>query len=1746
MTAAIVSGGGRMQYRVLGPVQVLRDGEEIPLGRRPQMLLALLLINANQVVSTDRIIDELWGDDPGRDPQNALWVVISRLRGILDPEREKRTDGSVLVTQHPGYRLVVDDDAVDVRRFERLARRGRDLLDTDPQQSAELLAEALGLWCGRAYESFAYDDFAMAEIVRLESMRLEAVEDRVEAELALGHARDLVASLEGLVRENPSRQRLVGQLMRALHFSGRQSDALRVFSATKARLIEEQGLEPSVELARLEEQILLDDPQLRPRREADGAPGVLALSVRGYELREHVRSSPSDDVYRAYQPAVGREVEIRVIGAELANDADFIRRFEADAQLIAQLDDPQIVPVFDFWREPDSAYLVTRLFEHGTLQAVLDTEPLQVDEALAMLRQISGAIVSAHRRGVAHGDVSADSVMVDADRNAYLSNFGPASTIDLRNDGVDDEVRADHCRFAELCGLLLRHTVDSVGEPFAMDARLVALIERHAVSSTGEAGFLGFVDEVLEAVSEGSARRTSSVEAVNPYQGLRAFGEDDAGRFHGRERLIERLVSRIGHAGPQGRFVAVVGPSGSGKSSVVRAGVVPALRNGAAAGSDRWFIVTMSPGRSAFQSLADALLRIAVNPPQALAERLQTDGISLCAERISPDPSSQILVVVDQFEELFTQSNDADAFIAALAEVVADKHSGVKIVATLRADFYDRPLRYAALGDPLRLGTEVITPMSPEELERAITRPAAAEGVEFAPGVVAQITADMTGQPAALPLLQHALTELFDRREHGVIGADAYAAVGGVGGALARRAELLLSELEVGGQAAARNVFLRLVTVKEGAADTRRRASTRELHDAGGGKATQILDLFGDHRLLTFDQDPSTRAPTAEIAHEALLTRWTTLKGWIDEARSAVRAQRRLAEATNEWTAAGEDPGLLLAGSRLANYSGWLDDPPVPLTGDEQRFLAVSEAAGRAELEAERTRAVRFRRLASMAAGAFVVAAIAAGLAIWQQGRASDAADLAEEQAAIAQDQTEVAEEQRTIAEEAAVLADVERMRAQAVAEVDTNAPLAALLAVEAYNTDRSHLSAGAIQRVLTSVDGRRATLSDSLADYAGPSAMSADGRLIAVSSANAVDVWDVDARTLHRRVEVEFARFDLSDDGTLLAYSALDREGIRLYDVTAGVEVGVIPSRPCQSIDIAPDRKRIAFTSDAQGAFDCGATAPRAIEIWDVSDPAEPALEHRGVEDSGGVVWNPAGTGYVSVDSGGSVEFWDASSHELLWSTPLGVSLDQFGPGARAQSTGALFRSDGSSVVVGVTFAASSRGILLYSFDTETGELVFDPLSTAGLGSMNWWDEEETQIVGTFFPSGVGVFDLELAAEVLPSPFENPNGASVFVDHDRNRLVVSGFVGIEVSTLDGSAALERRIPLTPPQMAVKEQSDGQVFGSMSTDGNRLLLSVLDLTGQSPVVEWDLTTDPPTVVAEHPPGFTFSQGDVTLVFGGDANGPNMTVLDGDLNPIGTPASMEAERGFPLVWRSSADGSAHGPLRGELGVIDVYDGATGERIGEFTVPDRREDVSFFVSSIYSFSDDGSVLLANFGSDDRGNVWAIYDIATGELLGTGGDDELGRPWVAGDVIYSNPPGSFDLERRDLETLEEIGPPLVGHTLILNSIRDSKEGDLIVTQATNGNVRVWDRETGDQVGDAISIGRQAAGTDLVTARENALVGVILDTELAIWNYDIESWPGLACELAGRNMTQREWEDFGPQGAEYQVTCPEFPPGS
>ncbi|MEM7287017.1 MAG: extracellular solute-binding protein [Actinomycetota bacterium] len=1056
-----------LEYRVLGRLDVDRDGGSVDLGaHRQRAVLALLLMHANTVVSTDSLLDELWGPDEGASRQNALWVYVSGLRGALEPDRQKRTDGTILLTRSPGYVLEVDPSSIDAIRFERLLNEGRLLAETDPGAASLVLGEALGLWHGAAYEDFAYESFAQREIARLEDLRLEAVEARVDADLARGLGRELVSELETLVAQQPLREWTTGQLMTALYRSGRQAEALRAYADLRNRLGTELGVEPSPRLRRLEEQIVVGDPELdvQGTGAVTGTGAQPGLAVRGYELRESVARGPDGEVFRAFQPAVGREVDIRVIGPDIADDPSFVRRFDHDARSAALLEHPHVVPVYDHWREPGAAYVVTRAVTGGTLADVLAQRGLRPDEAARLVDQVGSALHAFHRSGLVHGNVAAETIAVDDDLNAYLGE--PSLTAEDRGTTADDVLALARVASEGLTGL--RGDIEQVRGALPVGVRAVV---EDLVTSDAEPEVAAFVTGVRRALSDPDAEAGWSEELENPYKGLRAFGFGDAETFFGRERLVARLVNRIALPGPKGRFIAVVGPSGSGKSSVVRAGLLPAVRAGAAPGSEQWFTTAMTPAPHPFESLEGALTAIAIEPPVSLLDAIIEDGgLHRTLHRILPDDGSQLVLLVDQFEELFTQVDEstAERFLDALVDAIAHEGSRLHVVATLRADFYDRPLRHRGIGELVREGTEVITPMTPEELERAITGPTDAVGVRYEPGLVAALINDVVDRPGALPLLQYALTELFDAREGAAITAQAYHDLGRVSGALVARAESLLFGLGADADNVARQLFLRLVTLGEGSDDTRRRILRSEVESLPVDHVVlaSILDTFGRHRLLSFDRDPVTRGPTVEISHESLLTGWHRLEHWIESARDDVRNQRRLAEAMEEWNAADQRDDYLLRGGRLAQLDAWAATSKFTLSTAEQDFLTssldVRAREQEAELETEKRalkaeeRARSRTRLLTLAGLATIVVAALAVFGITQWLSAEDARESAELDRAAAQEASAAAAEAQAAAEVALVAVEQAQAEkdalltaARLVTESESQLPLDPTLALQ-------------------------------------------------------------------------------------------------------------------------------------------------------------------------------------------------------------------------------------------------------------------------------------------------------------------------------------------------------------------------------------------------------------------------------------------------------------------------------------------------------------------------------------------------------------------------------------------------------------------------------------------------------------------------------------------------------------------------
>jgi DNA-binding CsgD family transcriptional regulator len=614
-------------------------------------------------------------------------------------------------------------------------------------------------------------------------------------------------------------------------------------------------------------------------------------SLKGYELLERLGNGGFGAVYRAYQSTIGREVAVKVILPHFANRPDFIRRFEAEAQLIARLEHLHIVPLYDYWREPDGAYLVMRWLRGGSAKDALKEGPFGLESAALLLDQVASALNVAHAAGVIHRDLKPSNILLDEEGNAYLADFGIA--VDLHQKagkyasgdsiaGTPHYLAPEQARDepltpqtdiyslgatlyellagahpfrglnavellykqineplpkltalpedvrAEVNAVIQQATAKDPRQRYADALSLAAAFRRAArlkERAAEEAAELltSREQEVLALIAEGLTNRqiaqqlyvehstvkwyirqiynkldvrgrkqaiararemqlgetqasvtetetTAGISVAlpvlaNPYKGLRAFAPADRNDFFGREALLAQLLQRLQLPPPSrsqsappgtGRFLAVVGPSGSGKSSLIRAGLIPALWDGQLPGSQRWYVVELAPGARPLDELEVALIRVAADQAGNLHEQLLRDanGLLRAAELILPRDDSELVLVIDQFEELFDLAEEETGrafFLELLATAVTAPRSRVRVVLTLRADYYDRPLHYPEFGQLLRGHMETVMPLKAEELERAIARPAEALGVGYEPGLVSAIIDDVLYQPGALP-----------------------------------------------------------------------------------------------------------------------------------------------------------------------------------------------------------------------------------------------------------------------------------------------------------------------------------------------------------------------------------------------------------------------------------------------------------------------------------------------------------------------------------------------------------------------------------------------------------------------------------------------------------------------------------------------------------------------------------------------------------------------------------------------------------------------------------------------------------------------------------------------------------------------------------------------------------------------------------------------------------------------------------
>jgi WD40 repeat protein len=757
----------------------------------------------------------------------------------------------------------------------------------------------------------------------------------------------------------------------------------------------------------------------------------------------------------------------------------------------------------------------------------------------------------------------------------------------------------------------------------------------------------------IRGLEPGAGPGQAIYEGQCPYRGLRVFDVDDASFFFGREALIQWLLNEVRPA-PEGqpvnRFLAIVGASGSGKSSVARAGLVAALNRDVIPGTSRWPVAILRPGPDPVESLAVALSgtvnvgRGAAALADLIAELQRSEkALHLTTRQSLSENASdmRLVVLVDQFEELFTLCSKEElreAFVRNLLYAARVVQGQTLVILTMRADFYGKCALNAELAAALSDHHCLVGPMTEDELRRAIERPTQLVGCELEAGLVDLLVQDVRHQPGALPLLQHALLELWHKRVGRRLTVKAYEEIGRLEGALQRRADATVNAFSEEERDLCRRTFLRLTQPGEGTEDTKRRVSMQELASLSGTSTPQedIIQKLTNASLLTTEGDLSQKNAFVEVTHEALIRNWPQLRKWIDADRAGLRTRTRLTEAARDWKNAGRDPAYLYTGARLAVAKEWEVSHPSELNAEEVEFLRCSLEAQQqreaSELEAARRTARKLRLRAWIAAGLALVAVIFAGAValVWQKS-----------------------ESNRAAAEEEALIAESRRLAAESSSVLTKYPQRSLLLAVEAVKVERSLHGVRAARAEQSLIEALAVMGGRPVARAEGPItdvAISRDNRwLVTGSDDKMARLWDLSAKdpaanpVVLRGHDGPVRAVRISPDNRWLVTGSDDKTA-RLWDLSAK-EPAANPvilrghDGPVYAVAISPDSRWLVTGSDDKTA-----------RLWDLNakDPAANPVVLRGHDGpvyAVAISWDNRWLVTGSVDK--TARLWDLSAKD-------------------------------------------------------------------------------------------------------------------------------------------------------------------------------------------------------------------------------------------------------------------------------------------------------------------------------------------------------------------------------------------------------------------------------------------------------------------------------------------------------------------
>ncbi len=1200
-----------------------------------------------------------------------------------------------------------------------------------------------------------------------------------------------------------------------------------------------------------------------------------------------------------------------------------------------------------------------------------------------------------------------------------------------------------------------------------------------------------------------------------PFKGLAFFDEADTGLFFGREALTVQLAAQVqtylnpdftGH-----RFLAIIGASGSGKSSIVRAGLVPALRrlvlgNGNIARpafGDAVYVIT--PTARPLEALALSLTRsnLGVAAAAALLDDLVRDSRSLhlaAARLVQSQSAARLLLVVDQFEELFTLCR-ADAERQAFVDnlLYANQVPGPTVVViALRADFYAQCAPFENLRQALAQHQHYIGAMSTAELRQAIEEPARRNKWALEPGLDDLLLHEVGDTPGALPLLSHALLETWRRRRGRTLTFAGYQMAGGVSGAIAHTAETTFQQLTLEQQTIARGIFLRLTelgSVDDGddapALFTRRRVALVELitQPDDASRVHQVLSLLADARLITTTHD------TVEVAHEALIREWTRLCEWLNENRAGLRLHRQLTEAAQVWERIGYDAGMLYRGARLAEAVEWADGHAEDLNTQEQRFLEASQADAQAQQEAEVERQRRELRAAqtlaeeqrrraeaerqraegqAQAAGklrrrAVVLAVAAAGLVILL------AAALWLGQARQTQ----------------ARLASSRELAAAAVNALQVDPERSVLLGLQAVEAADTLEARNALHQTMPELHSVRTIAAHQPGGSPGVS-YSPNGELLAsIGVDGTAKIWDAGTGelTLTLSGDPDTIGYDIafSPDGKLLAASWETQ--VLVWDAISGKKRLRLPGNVMGGAPVG----RIAFNSDSTRL--AAANMDGKPKVWDISNPADadPAsgrelfalAGHADICD--GVAFSPDGRRLATGDIAGVVKLWDAETGEEMFT---------FEHGGVVHSV--AFSPDGRRLA-----AAGEDGRLLV-WDIDIQQVLLNLPGRSGLYDVTYTPDGE-RLVSVHQDGTTSVWDALTGQPLLTLAGHLSTVISVAASPDNIHIATSGYdstvrlwdtrPGRELITVAAHAG---------PAYDIAYGPDGARLATAGADGTARLLdpaSGLLATSLFP----EVASPGFSSIAFSPDGRRVAEGGVdgTVLVGDAITGQMELSLTGHTDMVwGLAFSPDGKRLATTSWDRTAR---------------VWDLQNGQEIATHT---GYTDLVFGVA----FSPDGQRVYT--AGDRYAREW---DAATGRELRTFSGEGLDVYGLA-----LSPDGRLlALGRQDGNVaLWDVSSgtklrQFTGHGGLVFRVAFSRDGRWLVTASFDKFAKVWDVQTGQEIatlyGNAGNVFGAALSPD---GRRLATAGG--DGTMRIYTLDLAELIGQARARVPRALTAEECQRY------------------